>query len=160
MAEKKTSEVFSAEEKAAMKEAVAERKAQAKAKDKRAAGTTAVRDVIDKLDGNDRKIAETFYALVTEHAPDLVPKTYYGMPGFANADDKILVFLQPASKFKVRYATIGFEQPAKLDDTTMWPTAWGISAWTAVDEKAFVATLKKALGWSAAGFDSAGFDSA
>jgi uncharacterized protein YdhG (YjbR/CyaY superfamily) len=146
MAEKKTSEVFSAEEKAAMKAAAAERKAQEKSKDKRATGTKAVRDAIDKLDGSDREIAETFYALVTENAPDLVPKTYYGMPGFANADDKMLVFLQPASKFKVRYSTIGFEQPAKLDDTTMWPTAWGISSWSAADEKSFVATLKKAIG--------------
>lgn len=146
MAEKKTSEVFSAEEKAAMREAAAERKAQAKAQDKRAAGTQAVRDAIEKLDGSDRQIAERFYALVTEHAPDLVPKTYYGMPGFANADDKILVFMQPASKFKVRYSTIGFDQPAKLDDTTMWPTSWGITEWTPADEKAFLATLKKALG--------------
>lgn len=146
MAEKKTSEVLTAEEKAAMKELAAERKAQAKATDKRAAGTKAVRDAIEKLEGNDRAIAERFYELVSENAPDLVPKTYYGMPGFANADDKILVFLQPASKFKVRYATIGFEQPASLDDTTMWPVAWGISEFTAADEAAFVATLKKAIG--------------
>jgi uncharacterized protein YdhG (YjbR/CyaY superfamily) len=146
MAEKKTSEVLTAEEKAAMKELAAERKAQAKATDKRAAGTKAVREAIEKLDGSDRKIAERFYELVSEHAPDLVPKTFYGMPGFANADDKILVFLQPASKFKVRYSTIGFEQPAKLDDAPMWPTSWGISAWTPADEQSFVATLKKALG--------------
>ena len=146
MAEKKSSEVFSAEEKAAMKEAAAERKAQDKATNKREAGTKAVRDAIEKLDGSDRKIAEKFYELVSENAPDLVPKTYYGMPGFANADDKILVFLQPASKFKVRYSTIGFEQPAKLDDKPMWPTSWGITKWTPADEKAFLATLKKALG--------------
>jgi len=146
MAEKKSSEVFSADEKAAMKEAAAERKAQAKAKDKRAAGTQAVREAIEKLEGSDREIAERFYELVTENAPDLVPKTYYGMPGFANADDKILVFLQPASKFKVRYSTIGFEQPAKLDTAPMWPTAWGITSWTPADEKAFVANLKKAQG--------------
>ncbi len=146
MAEKTTSEVFSAEEKAAMKQAAAERKAQAKATDKREAGTKAVREAIEKLEGSDRAIAERFYALVTEHAPALVPKTYYGMPGFANAEDKILVFLQPASKFKVRYATIGFEQPAKLDDAPMWPTAWGITEFTDADAAAFVATLKKAIG--------------
>lgn len=146
MAEKKTSEVFSAEEKAAMKEAAAERKAQAKAKDKRAAGTKAVRDAIEKLEGDDRKLAERFYELVSENAPDLVPKTYYGMPGFANADDKMLVFLQPASKFKVRYSTIGFEQASALDDAPMWPTSWGITAWTASGEKAFLATLTKAQG--------------
>ena len=146
MAEKKTSEVFSAEEKAALKAAAAERKAQAKATDKRAAGTKAVLDAIEKLTGADRAIAERFYELVSENAPGLVPKTYYGMPGFANADDKIVVFLQPASKFKVRYATIGFEQPAKLDDAPMWPTAWGITEWTDADAQTFVATLTKAVG--------------
>jgi len=146
MAEKKTFEVLTADEKAAMKELAAERKAQAKATDKREAGTRAVRDAIEKLEGADRELAERFYELVTENAPDLVPKTYYGMPAFANADDKIIVFLQPASKFKVRYSTIGFEQPSKLDDKPMWPVSWGITSWTAPDEKAFVATLKKALG--------------
>jgi uncharacterized protein YdhG (YjbR/CyaY superfamily) len=146
MVEKKTSEVLTADEKAAMKALAAERKAHAKAKDKRAAGTAAVRAAIEQLEGTDRKIAERFYALVSENAPDLVPKTFYGMPGFANADDKILVFMQPASKFKVRYSTIGFEQPAKLDDKPMWPTAWGITEWTPADEKAFLATLRKALG--------------
>jgi Domain of unknown function (DU1801). len=146
MAEKTSSEVFSAEEKAAMKQAAAERKAQAKAKDKREAGAKAVRDAIEALEGSDRAIAERFSELVSEHAPDLVPKTYYGMPGFANGDDKILVFLQPASKFKVRYATIGFEQPAALDDAPMWPVAWGISSWTPDGEKSFIATLRKALG--------------
>lgn len=146
MAEKKSSEVFSAEEKAAMKEAAAERKAQAKAKDKRAAGTKAVRDAIEKLEGADRKLAERFYELVSENAPELVPKTFYGMPGFANADDKMLVFLQPASKFKVRYSTIGFEQAAALDTSAMWPVSWGITEWTATGEKDFLATLKKALG--------------
>lgn len=146
MAEKKTSEVFSAEEKAALKEAAAERKAQAKATDKRAAGTKAVRDAIEKLEGADRAIAERFYELVSENAPHLVPKTYYGMPGFANADDKIVVFLQPASKFKVRYATVGFDQAAKLDDAPMWPTSWGITEWTDADATTFVQTLRKAIG--------------
>jgi uncharacterized protein YdhG (YjbR/CyaY superfamily) len=145
MAEKKT-DGLSADERAAVKARAAELRAQEKAKDKRAAGTKAVREAIDALDGSDKKIAEKFYALVTEHAPDLVPKTYYGMPGFANADDKILVFLQPASKFKVRYATIGFEQPAALDDTSMWPVAWGVTDLTDADADTFVATLKKAIG--------------
>jgi uncharacterized protein YdhG (YjbR/CyaY superfamily) len=146
MAEKKSSEVLSAEEKAALKELAAERKAQAKAKDKRAAGTQAVRAAIEKLEGNDRVIVERFYELVSEHAPALVPKTFYGMPGFANADDKIVVFMKPATKFKERYATIGFEQTAKLDDAPMWVTSWGITSWTPADEKAFVATLTKAVG--------------
>lgn len=146
MADKKSSEVFSAEEKAAMKEAAAERKAQAKAKDKRAAGTKAVREAIEKLDGTDRQLAERFYELVSENAPDLVPKTYYGMPGFANAEDKMHVFFQPAGKFKVRYSTVGFEQASHLDDSEMWPTGWGITSWTPAGEKSFLATLKKSLG--------------
>lgn len=146
MADQKSPGAFSAEEKAAMRQAAAERRAQAKAADKRAAGTQAVRQVIEQLEGSDRAIAEKFYALVTEHAPELVPKTYYGMPGFANADDKILVFLQPASKFKVRYATIGFEQSAKLDDAPMWPTAWGVTEFTDADAAKFVDTLKRAIG--------------
>lgn len=145
MVEKKA-DGLSAEERAAVKARAAELRAQEKAKDKRAAGTKAVRAAIEELEGSDRRIAERFYELVTEHAPDLAPKTYYGMPGFANADDKILVFMQPASKFKVRYATIGFEQPAALDDAPMWPTAWGITEWTDADAKSFVDTLKKSLG--------------
>ncbi len=82
----------------------------------------------------------------TTHAPALVPKTYDGMPGFANADDKILVFLQPASKFKVRYATIGFEQAAALDVAALWPLAWGITEWTAAAVAEFLTTLRRAQG--------------
>lgn len=145
MAEK-TSETLSAEEKAALKETARERKAQAKAKDKREFGTKAVREAIEKLEGDDREIAEKFYELVVEHAPDLVPKTFYGMPGFANSDDKMVVFLQPASKFKVRYSTIGFEQASHLDDGTMWPTSWALTKLTDADAKKFVATLRKAIG--------------
>lgn len=135
---------FSAEEKAAMKEYAAELRRQAKAQDRRESGTADVQAAIEKLEGSDRVIADRWYELVVENAPHLVPKTYYGMPGFANADDKILVFLQPASKFKVRYATIGFEQVAKLDSGPMWPTSWGITSWTPEGEKAFVATLTRA----------------
>lgn len=137
---------FSAEEKAAMKAYAAELKAQAKAADKREAGTKMVREAIEKLSGDDRRLAERFYALVSENAPGLVPKTFYGMPGFANGDDKMLVFLQPASKFKVRYSTVGFEQAAALDTSAMWPVSWGITEWTAAGEKEFLATLKKAIG--------------
>jgi uncharacterized protein YdhG (YjbR/CyaY superfamily) len=144
MAEKKTSDGLSADERAAVKERAAELRAQSKAKDKRAAGDTDVKDKIAELTGTDRKIAERFYAIVSETAPHLVPKTYYGMPGFANDDGKIVVFLQPASKFKVRYATIGFETPASLDAGTMWPTAWAVLDLTPADEKKLVALVKKA----------------
>ena len=144
MAGTKSSEVFSAEEKAAMKQAAAERKAQAKAKDKREAGTKAVREAIEALEGSDRAIAERFYELVTQHAPDLVPKTYYGMPGFANADDKILVFLQPASKFKTRYGTVSFDDSAQLDDGPMWPVSFAVVEVTAEVEKRIRDAVRRA----------------
>lgn len=145
MAEKSSNPGFSAEEKAAMKAYAAELKAQAKAKDKRDAGTKMVREAIEKLDGDDRRLAERFFELVSQHAPVLVPKTYYGMPGFANADDKMLVFFQPASKFKVTYSTIGFEQVANLGDSAYTPSSWRITEWTPAAEKEFLATLARAI---------------
>jgi uncharacterized protein YdhG (YjbR/CyaY superfamily) len=75
-----------------------------------------------------------------------VPKTYYGMPGWANDDGKIVCFFQPASKFKVRYGTFAFEQPAKLDDGTMWPTAWALLEMTPEHENAITALVKRAVG--------------
>lgn len=144
MAEKKTSDGLSDDERAAVKERAAELRAQSKAKDKRAAGEKDVASKIAELTGSDKKIAERFSAIVSEHAPHLVPKTYYGMPGFANDDGKIVVFFQPAGKFKVRYATIGFETTANLDAGTMWPTSWAVLDLTPDDEKKLVALVKKA----------------
>lgn len=122
-----TSGGLSAAERAAVKARAAELRAQEKARDKRASGERDVRAKIAELDGSDRRIAERFYAIVIETAPQLVPKTYYGMPGFAGDDGKMVVFFQPASKFAVRYATIGFDQAATLDDGTMWPVAWAVT---------------------------------
>lgn len=143
---KSTKSGFTAEERAAMKERAAELRAQAKAANNREAGLAAVLDAIAKLDGSDQKLARGLHDLVTAAAPSLVPKTYYGMPGWANADGKIICFFQPASKFKVRYGTLGFEQPAKLDDGTMWPTAWALLELTPAHATAITALVRKAVG--------------
>lgn len=123
-------DTLSREEREAVKQRAKELREQEKAGRSRAAGEKSVRDAIAQLDGGDREIAEGFYAVVSEAAPHLVPKTYYGMPGFANGEGKIVVFVQPASKFKARYATIGFEDRAALDDGDMWPTAFGVARWS------------------------------
>ncbi|WP_203136099.1 hypothetical protein [Microbacterium sp. JZ31] len=123
-------ETLSKEERDAVKQRAAELRAQAKAGKTREAGEKAVREAIGKLSGTDREIADGFYAVVSEGAPHLVPKTYYGMPGFANDEGKIVVFLQPASKFGSRYSTIGFEDRATLDDGEMWATHFGVAGWS------------------------------
>ncbi|MEO5534763.1 MAG: hypothetical protein ABIR17_06475 [Pseudolysinimonas sp.] len=143
---KSTKSGFTADERDAMKQRAAELKAQAKATDLRVSGTKDVLDAIAKLDGTDKKIAARLHEIVTAAAPQLVPKTYYGMPGWANADSKIVCFFQPASKFKVRYGTLGFETVSKLDDGTMWPTAFAILELTPAHEKAITALVKKAVG--------------
>lgn len=134
MAENSKSDGLSAAERAAVRERAAELRAQAKAADKREAGLKDVLAAIDKLDGSDRRLATRIHEIVTDAAPQLVPKTYYGMPGWANDDGKIVCFFQPASKFKVRYGTFAFEQTAHLDDGTMWPTAWALLEMTSAHE--------------------------
>jgi uncharacterized protein YdhG (YjbR/CyaY superfamily) len=146
VAEKTESDGLSAAERAAVKERAAELRAQAKATDKREAGLRDVLAAIAKLDGSDQELATRIHEIVTEAAPTLVPKTYYGMPGWANADGKIVCFFQPASKFKVRYGTFAFEQPAQLDDGTMWPTAWALLEMSPDHEKAIAALVKRAVG--------------
>jgi len=83
---------------------------------------------------------------VIKTAPDLMPKTWYGMPAYANADGKIMCFFQAASKFKVRYATLGFQPDARLDEGAMWPTSWAVIKLTAADEDKIAALIKKAVG--------------
>lgn len=118
---KSTKSGFSAEERAAMKAAAAERKASQKQQDL----DKALAEAIAKLPDDERKMAEKIDAIVREHAPMLASKTYYGMPGWAR-DGKVCVFMQPASKFKVRYCTIGFDPISNLDDGDMWPTSFAI----------------------------------
>lgn len=129
------SEGLSADERDAVTQRAKELREQEKAGKNRAAGEKAVLEAIAALVPEDKALAEGFYQAVTETAPDLVPKTYYGMPGFANGDGKIVVFMQPAQKFKTRYSTIGFEGPANLDDGDLWPVAYAVLSWTPVVEK-------------------------
>ncbi|GAB7046226.1 iron chaperone [Catenuloplanes indicus] len=130
---------FSAEERAAMKERAAELKRQKNS----ATAETDLLAKIAELDDADRALAERVHALVKEHAPHLTAKTYYGMPGWAR-DGKVLVFLQPAGKFKTRYATLGFQDNAALDDGGMWPTAYALTTLTAEHETLIAALLKRA----------------
>lgn len=129
MAEK-TSDGLSKEERDAVKERAKELRAQAKAGKSREAGTAQVLEAISKLADNDKKLAEGLHRVVTAIAPDLFPKTYYGMPAYANAEGKVVVFLQPADKFGTRYATIGFEDRATLDDGDLWPVGFAVRTWT------------------------------
>ena len=137
MAEKKTtkrtstkaSETFTAEEKAAMREAAKERKASGRKAD----GERDVLEKIAEMPDADRVIAEKLHALVKKSAPELAPKTWYGMPAYAK-DGKVVCFFQSAGKFKARYATLGFNDDANLDDGAMWPTSFALKELTAAGE--------------------------
>lgn len=136
------SQTFTAEERAAMKERAKELKAAAS----KAESEKDLLAKIAEMPPSDRAIAKKLHAIVTDVAPDLFPKTWYGMPAYANDDGKILCFLQAASKFGSRYATFGFNDVAQLDDGEMWPTAFALKSLDAAEEKKIRALLKKALG--------------
>jgi len=139
--------VWSDEERAAMKESARERKAASRAGkgDERAEGERAIREKIAEMPEPDRRLAMRVHELVTATAPDLVPRTYYGMPAYGK-NGKTLCFFKPASKFKERYSTLGFEQTAALDEGTMWATSWAITELTPVVEKRIAELVKKAVG--------------
>jgi uncharacterized protein YdhG (YjbR/CyaY superfamily) len=140
-----TSGVFTAEEKAAMKERAAEVKAAAKRGKSREADEAVVLEKIAELTEPDRSLATRLHEIILEAAPDLAPKTWYGMPGYAK-DGKVLVFFQGADKFKTRYATLGFNDNAQLDDGTMWANAFALTELTTADEKKIAELVKKAAG--------------
>lgn len=142
MAEK--TDGLSQEEREAVKERAKELRAEARASNKRAAGEKAIREAIEQMSGLDREIAEGFYKVVNAVAPQLMPKTYYGMPAFANGDGKVVLFMQPAEKFKARYATLGFDEAANLDDGDMWPVGFAVVAWTPAIEKRYTELVTKA----------------
>lgn len=138
-ARKAATKVFSAGEMEAMQDAKRERKGKPD-------GAADLRAAIDKLTGLDRTIAEGLHALVTEAAPHLAPKTWYGMPAYANDKEKVVCFFKPAGKFKSRYATFGFEEAAKLDDGNMWVTSFAVKKLDDADKKKLTALVKKAAG--------------
>ena len=146
MAKTDTSGGLSAEEREAVKQRAKELREQEKAGKNRAAGEKAVLDAIAEMEPDDRVLAEGLHKVVTEVAPDLVPKTYYGMPAYANAEGKIVVFIQAASKFKTRYATIGFEDRAALDDGDLWPIGFAVRNWTPAVEKKLTELVGTAVG--------------
>lgn len=131
---------FSKEERAAMKE----RAKELKAEQTREAGLTDVQNKIAEMTDDERVIAEKVLRIVADVAPDLVPRTYYGMPAWAR-DGKNIIFFQPASKFGVRYSTIGFEQAAHLDDGNLWPTSYAVLSIGATEEKQIRELLAQAI---------------
>jgi uncharacterized protein YdhG (YjbR/CyaY superfamily) len=139
MAEK--SKGFTAEERAAMKERAKELKAEAQKAD----GESALLAKIAEMPGADRLLAERVHAIVTAAAPGLSPKTWYGMPAYANGDGKVVCFFQSADKFKARYATFGFSDVANLDKGAMWPTSFALKELTAAEEAKIAALVKKAV---------------
>jgi hypothetical protein len=136
---------LSDEERAAMKERTRELKTQARAGKDKAAGEHAVLAKIAEMPEPDRVMAQRLHALITASAPALTPKTWYGMPAYANHQGKIVCFFQAAAKFKSRYATFGFDVAANLDEGTMWPTAYALTALTPADETRIAALVKRAV---------------
>ena len=144
--EKKGTKGFTAEERAAMKARANELQADARATKNRADGERAALAAIAALPEEDRAMATRLHAIITANAPVLAPKTWYGMPAYANQDGKIVCYFQAAAKFNARYATLGFNDDATLDDGTMWPTSFALTELTAADEARIAALVTKAVG--------------
>ena len=128
-----------------MKERAAELRAEGKKGAKAADGLQAVLDSIESMDPEDRAIAERVHVAVTAAAPELMPKTWYGMPAYADADGKVVIFFQNAGKFKYRYSTLGFQDAANLDDGDCWPIAYALQKWSPAVEKKVIALVKAAV---------------
>jgi uncharacterized protein YdhG (YjbR/CyaY superfamily) len=139
------SDGFSAEERAAMKERAAELRAEGRKGAKKADGLQAVLDRIAEMAPDDRELAERVHVVVTATAPELTPKTWYGMPAYANADGKVVVFFQDAGKFNYRYSTLGFQDAASLDDGDLWPVSYALRQWSPVVEKKVTELVKAAI---------------
>ena len=136
----KKSEGFTAEERAAMRERARELKAEAR----KAEGESAVLAKIAEMQGPDRAMAERLHEIVKASAPSLSPKTWYGMPAYANKDGKVVCFFQSAEKFDARYATLGFSDKANLDEGAMWPTSFALKELSAAEEAKIGALVKRA----------------
>ena len=136
---------FTAEERAAMKARAAELRAEGKKGAKQADGLEAVLDSIAKMAPEDRALAERVHMTVTATAPDLSPKTWYGMPAYTNEDGKVVVFFQDSGKFNYRYSTLGFQDVANLDDGDLWPVAYALQDWSPTVEKKIAALVRVAV---------------
>jgi uncharacterized protein YdhG (YjbR/CyaY superfamily) len=136
---------FSAQERTAMKQRAAELRAEGKNGAKRADGLQALLDSIAKMAAGDRAVAERVHVTVTATAPDLSPKTWYGMPAYANADGKVVLSLKNAGKFGQRYSTLEFQDSAHLDDGEMWPVSFAIREWTPAVEAKVAALVSAAI---------------
>jgi uncharacterized protein YdhG (YjbR/CyaY superfamily) len=143
-AEKKSTQGFTAEEKAAMRNRAKELKAEERANKNRAEGESAALAAIAEMPEPDRVMAQRIHEIITASAPDLWPKTWYGMPAYAR-DGKIVCFFQAAAKFNARYATLGFNDTANLDEGGMWPTAFALTELTAAEEERISALVKQAV---------------
>jgi hypothetical protein len=141
----KSGEGFTAEEKAAMKARAQEMKAEARAGKDRAEGEKAILAAISAMKEPDRSMGRRLHEIVTVAAPSLMPKTWYGMPAYANADGKVVCFFQAAQKFGSRYATFGFSDTANLDEGNMWAAAFALMKLTSAEEAKISALVKKAV---------------
>jgi uncharacterized protein YdhG (YjbR/CyaY superfamily) len=136
---------FTAQERAAMKERAAELRAEGKRGAKKADGLQEVLDKIAQMAPGDRALAERVHTAVTAAAPELWPKTWYGMPAYANADGKVVVFFQDSGKFKYRYSTLGFQEAANLDDGDLWPVSYALRDWSPAVEKKIIELVQAAV---------------
>ena len=141
------SDGFSAAEREAMKQRAAELRAEGRGGAKKADALQACLDRIASMEGTDRMLAERVHATVTEHAPDLAPKTWYGMPAYAR-EGKVVCFFQGADKFEARYATLGFNDAANLDEGNMWPVSFALVELTEAEEARIAGLVKRAVGES------------
>ena len=136
---------FSAQERAAMKQRAAELRAEGKNGARKADGLEAVLDSIAKMTAEDRALAERVHVTVTANAPELSPRTWYGMPAYANADGKVVVALKNAGKFGQRYSTLEFQDPAHLDDGDVWAVSFALVAWTPEVEEKIAELVSRAV---------------
>jgi uncharacterized protein YdhG (YjbR/CyaY superfamily) len=142
---KTTSDGFTADERAAMKERAAELRAEGKKGAKKADGLQAVLDKITEMAPEDRALAEHVHMTVTAAAPELTAKTWYGMPAYANDDGKVVLFFQDSGKFNYRYSTLGFQDAANLDDGDLWPVGYALQKWSPAVEEQVVKLVRAAI---------------
>lgn len=140
------SEGLSAQEREAVKQRAAELRAEQKSGKSREAGAKAIREAIEAMPPNDRELAEGIDRVVAEVAGHLIPKTWYGFPAYTDAAGELVVFFKAAAKYSTRYATLGFEEAARLDDDDMWATSFALLAWTPETEKRVSEYIRKAAG--------------